>query len=333
MARVPLGETKGLADEVFAWHAAASPYVHTHQGNFPRLFAFLIYLLGARTIESQIILTTLTVGLASIWFAFRFLCTLGPPLFAALGCLVLITDYGLFGQWQFDTYRVWYGFFFFGSLLWVSVLERRRGWPIVAVRRLNFAALFYGEYVFATFVAITAAGYASRQVCWKAGMPSTGMGLGGWRRGHGGSDPNGPAHGLHGMERRKAGRQFHPRRAQHGSRPDLHGHGGQVLPRPSDHILAQFLRYRGLQDLEGILRVLFLEAPAVLQPLGEPLNDGPACRRRGGIGPGRRRSARIGRSPGSFREANASACGTGGFRLRRGGIRLRLRQIPEAAVR
>jgi hypothetical protein len=160
MASIPLGETKGLADEVFAWHAAASPYVHTHQGNFPRLFAFLIYLLGARTIESQIVLTTLTVGLAGIWFAFRFLCRLGPPLFAALGCLVLITDYGLFGQWQFDTYRVWYGFFFFGSLLWVSGLEQRRGWPVTALGILNFAALFYGEYVFATFVAVTAAAYA-----------------------------------------------------------------------------------------------------------------------------------------------------------------------------
>jgi hypothetical protein len=160
MASIPLGETKGLADEVFAWHAAASPYVHTHQGNFPRLFAFLIYLLGARTIESQIILTTLTVGLVGIWFAFRFLCKLGPPLFAALGCLVLITDYGLFGQWQFDTYRVWYGFFFFGSLFWVSALEQRRGRLVEIVGILNFAALFYGEYVFATFVAITAAAYA-----------------------------------------------------------------------------------------------------------------------------------------------------------------------------
>jgi hypothetical protein len=157
---VGFGQTKGLADEVFAWHRAASPYVHTHQGNFPRLFASLLYLFGARSIESQIVLTTLIVGLAAVWLAYRFLCTIGPPLFATVGCLVLVTDYGLFGQWQVDTYRVWYGFFFFSSLLWVSALERRRGWPIVALGALNFAAMFYGEYVFASFVGITAGAYA-----------------------------------------------------------------------------------------------------------------------------------------------------------------------------
>ena len=155
-----VGQTKGLADEVFAWHAAASPYVHTHQGNFPRLFAFLLYALGARSAESQIILTTFTVGLAAIWLAHRFLRTLGPPLFAAIGCLVLITDYGLLGQWQVDTYRVWYGFFFFGSLYWVSRLEGFPRWPMLAAGAALFAAMFYGEYVFAAFVAVTACGFA-----------------------------------------------------------------------------------------------------------------------------------------------------------------------------
>jgi hypothetical protein len=157
---VSLSETKGLADEVFAWHTAASPYVHSHQGNFPRLFAFLIYLLGARSIESQIVVTTFTVGLAAIWLAYRFLCTLGPPLFAAMGCLIMMSDYGLFGQWQVDTYRVWYGFFFFSSLVWISSLGINRRWPMVWVGILNFAAMFYGEYVFAAFVGLTAAGYA-----------------------------------------------------------------------------------------------------------------------------------------------------------------------------
>jgi len=152
--------TKGLADEVFAWHAAASPYVHTHQGNFPRLFAFVIYVLGARTIESQIAITTFTVGLAAIFFAFRFFRAVGTPLFAALVCLVLITDYALFGQWQINTYRVWYGFFFFSSLLWVHRLERDRRWPMLLLGFFNFFAMFYGEYVYATFVGLTAALYA-----------------------------------------------------------------------------------------------------------------------------------------------------------------------------
>jgi hypothetical protein len=160
MYELGFSETKGLADEVMAWHPAASPYVHTHQGNFPRLFSFLLYLLGARSMESQIVITTFTVGLAGIWLAYRFLCTIGPPLFAAACCLVLITDYGLFGQWQVNTYRVWYGVFFFGSLFWVSQLERHRRWPMLAAGVLLFAAVFYGEYVFATFVGITACGYA-----------------------------------------------------------------------------------------------------------------------------------------------------------------------------
>jgi len=42
-----LAKSFGLADESFAYLDAAHPYVHTHQGNFPRVFAFLIYALGA----------------------------------------------------------------------------------------------------------------------------------------------------------------------------------------------------------------------------------------------------------------------------------------------
>src|SRR5258708_7320507 len=33
-----ISKSMGLADETFAYHAAAHPFVHTHQGNFPRLF-------------------------------------------------------------------------------------------------------------------------------------------------------------------------------------------------------------------------------------------------------------------------------------------------------
>ncbi len=160
MYELGFSQTMGLADEVMAWHPAASPYVHTHQGNFPRLFSFLLYVLGARSIESQIVITTFTAGLASIWLAYRFLRTIGPPLFAGLACLVLITDYGLFGQWQVDTYRVWYGFFFFGSLYWVSQLGRWRGWPMLLAGAALFGAVFYGEYVFASFVGMTACAYA-----------------------------------------------------------------------------------------------------------------------------------------------------------------------------
>src|SRR6266481_4575545 len=63
----------GLTDEAVSPNAAAHPVVHTHQGNFPRLFSFLLYVFGARSAESQIWITTFTVGTASVFFAFAFL--------------------------------------------------------------------------------------------------------------------------------------------------------------------------------------------------------------------------------------------------------------------
>jgi hypothetical protein len=160
---VGFAATKGLADEVFSWSRAASPYVHTHQGNFPRVFAYLLFLLGIRTIQGQIITATFTVGLLTLWFAYRFLSRITTPLFATVACLILITDYALFGQWQTNTYRIWYGFFFFSSLLWVRGLGdegRSRFYFLFGVA--DFCAMFYGEYVFAGFVGITAGCYG----CW-----------------------------------------------------------------------------------------------------------------------------------------------------------------------
>src|SRR5947209_8990698 len=72
-------QTWGLTDEACSPHPEAHPFVHTHQGNFPRLFAFLLFVLGARTIESQIVLTTVTVGGAAICFAYHFFSKLAGP--------------------------------------------------------------------------------------------------------------------------------------------------------------------------------------------------------------------------------------------------------------
>ena len=105
-----LARSWGLADESFSPHAGAHPYVHTHQGNFPRLFAFALYVLGARDITSQIVLTTFTVGLASVLLMFRFFSELATPRFGAIACIVFMTDYVLFSQWQMVTYRVWHTF-------------------------------------------------------------------------------------------------------------------------------------------------------------------------------------------------------------------------------
>jgi hypothetical protein len=149
----------GLTDESVSPDPAAHPYVHTHQGNFPRLFAFVLYALGARSIESQILLTTMTIGIASVLMAYCFFRRLAGPLFATIAILLLMTDYLMFAQWQMNTYRVWSGFLLFAALLCVHGFSEwpRRWWLAATV--LTYAALFYGELVFAAFVAFTVAFY------------------------------------------------------------------------------------------------------------------------------------------------------------------------------
>jgi hypothetical protein len=153
-------KSAGLADESFAFHAAAHPYVHTHQGNFPRLFAFLILVLGADSVESQIAITTFTVGAAAVFMAYHFFSKIANPLFALVCCLLIITDYVLVAQWQVVTYRVWHGFFVFSSVLCVhGMVEGRRFGAAVTI--INFACLFYYELVFVAFVSLSSAIYAA----------------------------------------------------------------------------------------------------------------------------------------------------------------------------
>jgi hypothetical protein len=149
----------GLADEAFSPHEAAHPYVHTHQGNFPRLFATLIYALGAQSIESQILITTLLVGSGTIGLMFLVLARAGGAVFAFITCLVFMTDYVLFAQWQVVTYRVWYGFLLFLALYCAQRLSDVGAprWRLAAA--VCYAFLFYFELVFAAFVAIFAAVY------------------------------------------------------------------------------------------------------------------------------------------------------------------------------
>lgn len=144
----------GLSDEAASPATAAHPFNYTHQGNFPRLFAYLIYLLGARDIESQIVVSTFTVGLAGIVFGFVFFCRTSGPLFALTVSVLLMTDYLLFAQWQVQTSRAWNCFFIFSSLLCAQGLGRQKKllWAVLTV--LNHACLFYFQVVFACFTAV-----------------------------------------------------------------------------------------------------------------------------------------------------------------------------------
>ncbi|MEW5911520.1 MAG: hypothetical protein AB1814_03130 [Thermodesulfobacteriota bacterium] len=148
------GQTWGLADEAFSPHAEAHPYTYTHGGNLSRFYAYLLYSLGARSIESQIIIYTLTVGVLAIFFMFHFFAKTTNSLFAVIICLAFMGEYVLFAQWHVCTLRVWHAFFLFSSLLCVyGFLESdsRRWWLLTF---LNFMALFYFELVFATFVGV-----------------------------------------------------------------------------------------------------------------------------------------------------------------------------------
>ena len=144
----------GLADEAVSPHAAAHPYVHTHQGNLPRLFSTLLYLFGARSIEWQIALTTFTVGLGVIAMAYTFFARRVNPVFGLIAGLVLMTDYVFFAQWQVNTYRVWIPFFIFSSLLCAEGLAgpRHKRWLLLTF--VNSAFLFYFEFVFVAFTAV-----------------------------------------------------------------------------------------------------------------------------------------------------------------------------------
>jgi len=144
----------GLTDEAASPDIAAHPFSYTHQGNFPRLFAYFIYLLGARDIESQIVVTTFTVGLASIVLAFVFFSRIAGPFFALTVCLLLMTDYLLFAQWQVVTYRVWYGFLMFSSLICVDGLGSHRKVLWAGLMVLNHLCLSYFELITACFTAV-----------------------------------------------------------------------------------------------------------------------------------------------------------------------------------
>jgi len=146
--------TKGLADETASTAVSAHAFVHTHQGNFPRLFAALLFLLGASSPEAQIAVTSLTVGVAAILLLFRFFRLEFGRAVAFVATFLLLTDYVMFLQWHIVTYRVWHGFFLGSCLYSVSLYARTRDRRCFAAFLLLWACLFYYEIMFAVFTAI-----------------------------------------------------------------------------------------------------------------------------------------------------------------------------------
>jgi hypothetical protein len=148
-----IANSSGLADESFSYDAAAHPYVYTHAGASPRLFAYLLYALGIRTVEAQIAVTVFTVGLLAFWFAYRFLAEISTRLYAVAACLVLMTDYIMFAQWHVGAWHVWKMFLLFGGLyLAQRVAARKQAYPLLVVYAFH-AFLFYYETIFNVYVA------------------------------------------------------------------------------------------------------------------------------------------------------------------------------------
>ncbi len=127
----------------------------------PRLFGFLIYVLGARTIESQIAVTFLVVGSATLLAAYHGVARLVSPLFATVFCLLFFTDYILVAEWHVVTYRVWYGFLFFTALVCVVEAggERWRRWAVL--QGAVFFLAFYFELVNAVMLGVVFAAFGA----------------------------------------------------------------------------------------------------------------------------------------------------------------------------
>jgi hypothetical protein len=149
----------GLTDESYGVTEASHPFFHTHQGNMPRLFGFLIYALGARTVEAQVLVTTLVIGNLTLFFCYASIAKVARPAIAFVFCLFLFSDYLLYAQWHVVTYRVWYGFLFFGTLFAISSATRPNiVWPYILLGTLFFLLLYF-ELVFAVYLSIAAGLY------------------------------------------------------------------------------------------------------------------------------------------------------------------------------
>jgi len=155
-------QTAGLADEASGLAAAGHPMAHTHQGNFPRLFATLLYWLGITSPEAQIIVTTFVIGLPCVILLFQLLRRYLGAGIALWTMLFLITDYAYFDQWVLVTYRIWLPALLVCALAitqyWhdatqKSFKSRRR---ILGAALLLYVCMAYYEVVFMTFIAVTA---------------------------------------------------------------------------------------------------------------------------------------------------------------------------------
>jgi hypothetical protein len=144
----------GLTDESYGLTESSHPYVYTHQGNFPRIFAALLYVLGLQSIEWQIIAHAVIINSIALYLAYYYFAKKISPVFALIYCLILLTDYVMNFQWLFNTWRVWHCLFMFSSLILVEKYQDLSKKTFIFITLLNFACLAYFELAFAIFVIV-----------------------------------------------------------------------------------------------------------------------------------------------------------------------------------
>lgn len=134
--------TLGLTDEHLGG-GAAGPLYYTHQGNFPRFFSAFLDILGLKSAESQIILTSTIIGGGGFLLGLHFFRANSNGILAGLAGLFLATDYVLSAQWQVAAWQVWRFFFLYAGLSVAQAVAKRPRVGYLLSGGILFACLAY----------------------------------------------------------------------------------------------------------------------------------------------------------------------------------------------
>tara|TARA_B100000767_G_scaffold275422_1_gene312284 strand:+ start:2936 stop:5068 length:2133 start_codon:yes stop_codon:yes gene_type:complete len=144
---------KGLADETFSNLASAHSFIHTHQGNVPRILGILLILIGFESVQSHVIITFLILGLPTFYFLIKLLHKISNSKeYTYISIIFLFTNYILFFQWLFVTYRIWYFYLIFSSIYYIIQLDNKRVYKFLLF--LNLVFLYYFELIFALYLSL-----------------------------------------------------------------------------------------------------------------------------------------------------------------------------------
>jgi hypothetical protein len=149
-----------LPDDATGYHTAAHPFTYTHGPNLPRYFSALLWLVGVRSLEWQILICAAVSIALSLWFIAH--CFPEPLPFTSAGtgftlglvvAALFATDFIGVLQFLGNLWRTWHFPLFWGCI-WV--IRARPRWPACFA---TFFVLFQLEFLFAFFVAVTGALY------------------------------------------------------------------------------------------------------------------------------------------------------------------------------